>query len=791
MSNGKGREMRKLLAGILVAGIAIPAMGQTPQPPIDMATGQKTVINTPVSVMSEKFPSNAGAAADLYNASSLLQTGAGAAFLDPGAGGPYTFDGASEVMGPNGCDATVTMEIIEVQLPGAACPNALGTDCIISDIIALDAAGAPTPWVPVGCSDPLDPWVSWRMDVEVAAGPDFIDISSGAVTVLDSGACAFDSGGGLLGCFPLVLDSSIGNSLGGVGIVGLGGADIAGFDMAELQLYWDIDIAGPAGCDHRIHLNDSFGDGWNGGSVDVLVNAVVVLDDITLDTINDDGSDADFFFTADTGDTITTIFTAGGFVSETSYEIFDGSNISLGLEDPGVDGGGLTVVGSCVVVTNGACCTNEVCADSPDEATCVGGGGTFQGVGVDCAGVLCPPGNDDCGGSVAINEGATPFNLDGATSSGIEVGGAGNEQCDFPFGNQEVNNDLWYNYTPDCDGVLRIDTCSPAGSDEDNDTRIAIYEGCGCPPGTATECNDDSGDATELAGSLNDGPQCPDGGACCEAAMTIPVTGGTCYLVRVGSFASSAQGDDPDTLNLTLDCCGNGQVDAGEDCDGGECCNADCTFADGSVACGDQNDDVCDNPNTCDGAGGCADNFEPDTIKCRASAGICDVAEACDGAGGCPADGFLTGNECRGSTGICDPAEACDGSGADCPADGFSTDTCRPSTGNCDPAESCDGATGDCPGDVTITDCLNDDGCCAPGCNANNDNDCSPVCGNGVVEGLEECDDDNTDPGDGCDDVCLNEGPPVPTVSTWGLMVLALLLLAASKVYFGRRQATV
>jgi hypothetical protein len=38
------------------------------------------------------------------------------------------------------------------------------------------------------------------------------------------------------------------------------------------------------------------------------------------------------------------------------------------------------------------------------------------------------------------------------------------------------------------------------------------------------------------------------------------------------------------------------------------------------------------------------------------------------------------------------------------------------------------------------TACINGDGCCAPGCNANTDDDCSPVCGNDVKERGETCD---------------------------------------------------
>ena len=43
--------------------------------------------------------------------------------------------------------------------------------------------------------------------------------------------------------------------------------------------------------------------------------------------------------------------------------------------------------------------------------------------------------------------------------------------------------------------------------------------------------------------------------------------------------------------------------------------------------------------------------------------------------------------------------------------------------------------------------------------------------------------------GDGADDAC-GVNPEIPTVSEWGLVILALLMLIGAKVYFGaRRQA--
>jgi cysteine-rich repeat protein/probable HAF family extracellular repeat protein len=62
------------------------------------------------------------------------------------------------------------------------------------------------------------------------------------------------------------------------------------------------------------------------------------------------------------------------------------------------------------------------------------------------------------------------------------------------------------------------------------------------------------------------------------------------------------------------------------------------------------------------------------------------------------------------------------------------------------------------------------------------------VCGNTQVEGLEQCDDGNTEPGDGCDEFCQIE-PAIPAVSEWGIAVLALVTLAAGSVVL-RRGAT-
>ncbi len=100
-----------------------------------------------------------------------------------------------------------------------------------------------------------------------------------------------------------------------------------------------------------------------------------------------------------------------------------------------------------------------------------------------------------------------------------------------------------------------------------------------------------------------------------------------------------------------------------------------------------------------------------------------------------------------------------------------------------------DGTDSGCPTDVVIDSCTDNDGCCAPGCNNGNDNDCAAVCSNNVREAAEECDgtDDSACPGQCASNCTCPLTGGIPTASFWGLSVLALLLLAGAKVYFGRQ----
>ena len=81
--------------------------------------------------------------------------------------------------------------------------------------------------------------------------------------------------------------------------------------------------------DFMISIVDSYGDGWDGATIDVLVNGVVVLDDITTA-----GAQDDFLFTVEDGDTVSTAYTSGSWESEHTYAIYDNAGVMVASDGP-------------------------------------------------------------------------------------------------------------------------------------------------------------------------------------------------------------------------------------------------------------------------------------------------------------------------------------------------------------------------------------------------------------------------------------------------------------------------
>ncbi len=204
--------------------------------------------------------------------------------------------------------------------------------------------------------------------------------------------------------------------------------------------------------------------------------------------------------------------------------------------------------------------------------------------------------------------------------------------------------------------------------------------------------------------------------------------------------------------------CGDGDVDAGEQCDdgnpmNGDGCTAGCTH-EPAPSCGDGHLDAgehCDDGNTTAGDGcsaTCTVEPAPPPAPCCGD-GHVDAGEQCDDGNTTAGDGCSATctvellpppAPCCGD-GHVDAGETCD-DGNTTAGDGCSaTCTIEPycGDGHVDAGETCDG------GNTTAGD----------GCSAT----CTiePYCGDGHLDAGEVCDDGNTANGDGCSSSCVEE----------------------------------
>ncbi len=194
--------------------------------------------------------------------------------------------------------------------------------------------------------------------------------------------------------------------------------------------------------------------------------------------------------------------------------------------------------------------------------------GMFKSAANLTVGVPVPSGattsNDDCSSPLVIGNGVFPFDSSSATTDGV----ADPTNCEFSSSSQ-IEQDLWYVYTAQCDGDVTVSTCGSTF-----DTKVAIYEASSCPAAdSAVFCNDDNA-AVCGAGSL-------------QSEVTFPTVNGDQYLIRVGGFPGANQagagtmtvtgpscGPDPTgaccagmscTVETAADCAGLGGVYQGDD----------------------------------------------------------------------------------------------------------------------------------------------------------------------------------------------------------------------------------
>ncbi|MDB2485216.1 fibronectin type III domain-containing protein, partial [bacterium] len=158
------------------------------------------------------------------------------------------------------------------------------------------------------------------------------------------------------------------------------------------------------GCPHTINLIDSYGDGWNGGSVDVSVNGVVVLAGAacsgTFDAVP---------FNAGTGDVISTSnWVPGSWPGEISWEILDGGGVIIAAGLVSVD---TSVTGNCpaCLPPTGLTASNST-TNSADLAWTAGGTETQWNIQYDTAGFA--PGT-----GTVMNVSTNPYTLTGLNAA--------------------------------------------------------------------------------------------------------------------------------------------------------------------------------------------------------------------------------------------------------------------------------------------------------------------------------------------------------------------------------------
>jgi hypothetical protein len=179
---------------------------------------------------------NIAASGDTYSQAPLVQDSSNAHYVTSVEGPSiHTFDGASESGGSNLLGtAGGTFEVSE-----GTTDQGDGIQRIMVEVTALSAGAAAEPWVDASQSDAG--YLAWRLDVGSEAGGTNKIEPDMPFTVLDSGVNLFDSSGSPVDTLDLLQDNSDMTGLAGVAIIShANDANIAGIDIATLQMFWDI-----------------------------------------------------------------------------------------------------------------------------------------------------------------------------------------------------------------------------------------------------------------------------------------------------------------------------------------------------------------------------------------------------------------------------------------------------------------------------------------------------------------------------------------------------------------------
>ncbi|MCH8053752.1 MAG: hypothetical protein IH895_06800 [Planctomycetes bacterium] len=123
--------------------------------------------------------------------------------------------------------------------------------------------------------------------------------------------------------------------------------------------------------------------------------------------------------------------------------------------------------------------------------------------------------NDHCADAIPIFDGDTDY-----ATFFADTDGPAHSECQF---DGQTYHDIWYDYIASCSQTVTVSTCNQA----DYDTDLVVYDGCACPVSDANMlgCNDDFGVPCGFT-----------------SQVTVPVSSGNCYKIRIGGWREGEQG---------------------------------------------------------------------------------------------------------------------------------------------------------------------------------------------------------------------------------------------------------
>jgi hypothetical protein len=137
-----------------------------------------------------------------------------------------------------------------------------------------------------------------------------------------------------------------------------------------------------------------------------------------------------------------------------------------------------------------------------------------------------PAPNDDCSAAIAL-VGAGPYAV---SNAGGTTGAQGQSEaaCLF-FSTTGIADDTWYTWTAPASGLTVVSLCSGPGTIVDS--KMAAYDGAGCPGAAAIACNDDS------CGLISE--------------LSFNAVGGNSYTFQLGNYPLGGAAQGSATMTIT------------------------------------------------------------------------------------------------------------------------------------------------------------------------------------------------------------------------------------------------